>query len=57
MTLQSGELSPILIQLDFPDDVVKAASQGDLQAFVKAIEKYYQTIEEKKSSDNTMDIN
>ncbi len=57
MTLQSGELSPILIQLDFPDDVVKAASQGDLQAFVKEIEKYYQTIEEKKSSDNTMDIN
>ncbi|CAF2914388.1 unnamed protein product [Rotaria sp. Silwood2] len=48
--LQSGELGPLLVQFDFPDDVVTAANEGDLQAFAQALEKHY-----KKSSDNTMD--
>jgi 26S proteasome regulatory subunit N13 len=50
--LQSGELGPILIQSGFPDDVTKAASQGDLHAFAKAIEKH-----SKSSNDDPMDIN
>jgi hypothetical protein len=34
--------------------VTSAASQGDLQAFAKALEKHYKTSnDEKKSSDNT----
>jgi len=57
--LQSGELGPVLVQFNFPEDVTKAANQGDLQAFAQALEKYYKTsndkINEKKSSDNTMD--
>ncbi|CAF2809551.1 unnamed protein product [Rotaria sp. Silwood2] len=53
--LQSGELGPLLVQFDFPDDVVTAANEGDLQAFAQALEKHYKKSNEKKSSDNTMD--
>ncbi len=63
MALQSGELGPVLTQSGFPAEITKAASQGDLQAFAKAIEKYYQISDDEldqqqeKSSDDPMDIN
>ncbi len=57
--LQSGELGAVLVQFHFPDEVTKAANQGDLQAFADALKKHYQTsteeINEKKPSNNTMD--
>jgi hypothetical protein len=42
--------------LGFPDEVLTAANQGDLQAFAQALEKHYKkSNDEKKPSDNTMD--
>ncbi|CAF0810620.1 unnamed protein product [Rotaria sordida] len=55
VALQSGELGPVLIQFGLPDDAIKAANQGDLQAFAQALEKHYKKSHEEKSSDNTMD--
>ncbi|CAF0847396.1 unnamed protein product [Rotaria sp. Silwood1] len=57
VALQSGELGPVLVQFGFPDDVIRAANQGDLQAFAQALEKHYKKSNEEKSSDNTMDTN
>ncbi|CAF1413675.1 unnamed protein product [Adineta steineri] len=51
-TLQSGELTSVLSQFDFPAEVTNAANQRDLQAFLQALDKHY-----RKSSDNTMDTN
>jgi hypothetical protein len=42
-----------------PEEAIKAASEGDLQAFAQAMEKHYKKghgeSDEKKSSDSTMD--
>ncbi|CAF2193788.1 unnamed protein product [Rotaria magnacalcarata] len=50
VALQSRELGPVLVRFGFSDEVIKAANQGDLQAFAQALEKHYN-----KSSDTTMD--
>jgi len=61
IALQSGELGPVLAQFNFPDEVINAANQGDIQAFAKALEKHYkisnEEVNEKESSDSTMDTN
>lgn len=53
--LQSGELGAILTRLDFPDDVTKAANEGDIQSFAQALTNYYKSSRE-DSSDPAMDI-
>ena len=55
MTLQTGQLGPVLAQFGLPEEAVTAANQGDLQAFAQAMEKHYRKADEKKPSDSTMD--
>ena len=46
--LQSGQLGPVVSQFKLSDDAVSAANSGDLEQFVKALEKA--SIKEKDSS-------
>ncbi len=59
VALQTGQLGPVLAQFGLPEEAIKAASEGDLQAFAQAMEKHYKKghgeSDEKKSSDSTMD--
>ncbi|CAF0800801.1 unnamed protein product [Didymodactylos carnosus] len=47
VALQTGQLGPVLSQAGLPSDVIQAANKGDIDAFAKALEKYY-----KKDKDN-----
>jgi hypothetical protein len=56
VALQSGQLAPVLMQFNFPNDVLQAANQGNVQAFAQALEKHNKTSSNQaKSSDTTMD--
>lgn len=55
MTLQQGQLGPVLAQFGLPEEAVAAANEGDLQAFALAMEKHYRKNDDKKPSDTTMD--
>lgn len=46
--LQSGQLGPVVSQFKLSDDAVNAANSGDLEQFVKALEKA--SIKDKESS-------
>lgn len=46
--LQSGQLGPLMTQFGLGEDVANAAAQGDLDAFVKAMQANQKKEEEKK---------
>ncbi|KAK7091640.1 proteasomal ubiquitin receptor ADRM1-B-like isoform X2 [Littorina saxatilis] len=49
--LQSGQLGPLMNQFGLGEDVVSAASQGDMEAFVKAMQENMKKKEEEKGED------
>jgi hypothetical protein len=49
--LQSGQLGPVVSQFQFSPEVVAAANSGDLEQFVKALEKTVKKSDESSSSD------
>lgn len=48
--LQSGQLGPVVSQFKLSDDAVSAANSGDLEQFVKALEKA--SIDDKGAKDD-----
>ena len=54
--LQSGQLGPLMKQFDLPEQVMLAASQGDLIEFSKAMEKFAQSKKGEKKTDDTEDM-
>ncbi|XP_052764344.1 proteasomal ubiquitin receptor ADRM1-B-like [Mya arenaria] len=52
--LQSGQLGPLMTQFGLGEDVANAAAQGDLEAFVKAMQAN-QKSKEKKDEPEAMD--
>lgn len=53
--LQSGQLGPLMTQFGLGEDVANAAAQGDLEAFVKAMQAQQKPKEEKKTEPEEMD--
>lgn len=60
--LQSGQLGPVVSQFQLNDDAVAAAASGDLEQFVKALEKNAKEIvakasekEQEKKDDTAME--
>lgn len=53
--LQSGQLGPLMSQFELGDDVATAAAQGDVEAFVKAMQEQQKKSDEKEKKDEVMD--
>ncbi|XP_060604796.1 proteasomal ubiquitin receptor ADRM1-B-like [Ruditapes philippinarum] len=53
--LQSGQLGPLMTQFGLGEDVANAAAQGDLEAFVKAMQVQQKSKEAKKDQPEAMD--
>lgn len=49
--LESGQLGPVVSQFDVPAEAVAAANQGNMQEFVKALEKETAKKDEKKATE------
>ncbi|XP_076456922.1 proteasomal ubiquitin receptor ADRM1-like isoform X2 [Babylonia areolata] len=49
--LQSGQLGPLMNQFNLGEDVANAAAQGDMEAFVKAMQEAMKKKEEGKGDD------
>lgn len=50
--MESGQLGPVVSQLAVNPEAVAAASQGNMQEFVKALQKAQEKKENKKDDDN-----
>lgn len=50
--LESGQLGPVVSQLAVNPEAVAAASQGNMQEFVKALQKAQEKKDGKKDDDN-----
>lgn len=54
--LQSGQLGPLMSQFDLGEDVANAAAEGDLDAFVKAMQEQQKKKDDKgEKKEETMD--
>lgn len=53
--LQSGQLGPVVSQFELNSDAVAAANTGDLEQFVKALEKNAEKSAEKNAATKTKD--
>lgn len=54
--LQSGQLGPLMKQFDLPEQVMLAATQGDIIEFSKAMEKFAQSKKGEKKVDESEDM-
>ncbi|XP_045180985.2 proteasomal ubiquitin receptor ADRM1-B-like isoform X1 [Mercenaria mercenaria] len=53
--LQSGQLGPLMTQFGLGEDVANAAAQGDLEAFVKAMQARQKSKDDKKDEPEAME--
>jgi hypothetical protein len=53
--LQTGQLAPLVREFELGDEAVQAAAAGDMEAFVKALQKNAAG-EKKKDDDEGMDL-